>query len=211
MIEHQKIDCNFVYETCKRHFEKANISLRFPKNTPPHLTYQWRSIATATRKFNEWNFTPEEIDLFISVAIKKSESFRIKGLNILNDSDIMDKCYDEVKSLASLENQDIVMLRNIHKWLYKQSRGAPLVDHLISRRKPGALTNVVTYYQSGSLVKLYLAFSKPCCVALEILSTKCPDERKLCPNNATLFYTRRYQNQSIIPQIREIFGSDLYV
>lgn len=211
MIETPKIDCDFVYEICKRHFEKANIVLRFPKNTPPHLTYQWRSIKSVTKKFQEWNFTPSEIDLFIGVAISKSDQFRIKGLNILNDSDILDKCYEEVKNLDAIENQDITLLRHSHQWLYKQLRGAPAVDHLISRRKPGALTNIVTYYQSGLLIKLYLAFSKPCCVALELLSQRCPEERKLCPNNATLHYTRRYQHQEIIPQIREIFGSDLYV
>lgn len=200
-----------VYDLCKKHFEKVNVVLKFPKNTPPQLSYQWRSIVSITKKFTEWNFTPEEANIFIGVAINKSHDCRHRGLTILNDSDVMDQCYTQVKTLESQECQSVSVIRNCHEWLHKQSRNSPLVDHLMCRRKPGALTNIVTYFESGKLLKLYLAFSKPCNVALELLTYKHPDERKMCPNLGSLLYTRRNQSQDILPQIREILGSEFYV
>lgn len=211
MTAAQKINCDLVYDLCKKHFEKVNVILKFPKGTPPHLTYQWRSISTITKKFTDWNFTLEEVDLFIGVVISKSRGFEHKGLTILNDSNVLEECYEQVKILESREHQSIKVLRNCHECLYKQSKNGLLVDCLISRRKPGALTNIVTYFESGKLVKLYLAFSRPCIVALELLGHKHPDERKMCPSVGSLLYTRRCQSQDIIPQVREILGSDFYV
>lgn len=212
MVQTQVIDCNFVYEICRKHFENFNIILKFPKNTPPHLTYQWRFIKILTNKFVKWNFTIEEIDLFINIAIKKRYvQLKTRGLSVLNDSDIVDECYTEVKNHENVENQDIVLLKNTHQWLIKQLKNDSAVEHLINRRKPGSFTNITTYYQSGYLVKLYIAFSKSCCAALELLSQRCPEEREKCPSTSALYFIRHYQNQSILPQIKEILGSDSYV
>lgn len=208
------IDTDFVYNTCKIALNNANISSVFPKNVPVHLTYQWRAITSITNKFIEWNFTAEECILYIETAVQllaTNKKQKIKGLNILNDPTIIEKCYDRVKKELSYEDQTMNVIKNIHSWLYRQAKNEKLVDHLISRRKPTTLTNISTYFESGSLTKIYIAFSKPCCAALNILATRCPDERRICPADTTLFYTRRYSNKSLIPLIQEVLRSDFYV
>lgn len=208
------IDTDFVLNTCQIALSNYNIKSAFPKNVPIHLTYQWRAIVSITNKFVEWNFTPKECALYIETAIQllaTNKSQKIKGINILNDPTVIDRCYDKVKKELSNNNQTIDVIKNIHSWLYRQAKNQNIVEHLIFRRKPTTLTNITTYFESNNLTKTYIAYSKPCCIALGILSKKCPQERMICPTDTALFYTRRYSNKSLLPLIRETLGSDFHV
>jgi len=216
------IDCviteELVYVICKIQFTNYGIHVGFPKNTPPHLTYQWRTIKSITKKFIEWEFDTDDITLFMRVAaskLKNNNNTR-KGVNVLFDKDLLDRCKETIEEMVAIEKQTGEHIKQTHDFITIAANRNPLhqgrVDkHLLTRNKPGAMSNIVAYYQSGRLSKTYLAFSIACNEALNRLEVSHNHERLLCPSQSALYYTRTYHLKNLKLIMRQTLGRDCNV
>ncbi len=176
-----------LYKLCSEAYSQNGIKLKFPKDTDPTKTYQWRYLKSLDSKFKKWNFNDEDRLHFIKYAIgyaKKHKTLH-KGLSIFHQSNIMDLCYeDAIKHRNKFENNAKLVLRQ-HRWLLNQANGMDIENILTQRR--GSTKNIVLWHQSSNLSELYISISKACLKSYRKMTTA---ELEMMPSLERLYFLR---------------------
>ena len=85
---------------CKSVLKSHNYLLRFPKNTDPRKTYQWRYVTKLSERFEEWEFDRPTAKVFLEIAITKLgyANIRKNGLACLFRNGLLDIVHKELES-----------------------------------------------------------------------------------------------------------------
>lgn len=153
----------------------------------------------------EWKFSRDEADKYIEIISHKirSQPSKTKNMQVALKEEMLQYCYKQLTERKEAEDDLLLQISKSHQYLKSVSNG-DIVKHLISRHKPGALPNIVLYYQRSILCKQYLAFSDECKKALSIIVSTNPSERSFLPTDANLQYISLYQYKSKSTQIKSI-------
>lgn len=205
MINTLSLETEIIFEICQKHFTNVGLPLKPAKGTPLKLSYIWKHIKTLTNKFNEWELSLEEVDAYVKIAANKIVTLPSKqqSLQHIVKYDMLEYCHNELIRQKDDCSDLIIQMQNMHNWL-KSVAGLNLVDHLIKRHKPGALSNIIVYYQQGMLSKQYIAFSKLCRKALFIINQQNTVERNFCPDDAALNFIMNYKFVDFSVSIKKI-------
>lgn len=180
-----------------------------PANTDPHKTYQWRYITAISSKFDEWGFDDQTAQKFIDFAVRYAKRLNIlrKGLAVLHQNNMLDKCYKMLQDEVDGDHHIIESLKRSRDWIDRQANGTPLLDVLLSRPNEDAFCNLTMWYRSNRITDLYLALSKSCCQALATLDEI---ERSVFPSKAHLYVTRTElsRNVHVLKAARRILFDD---
>lgn len=176
-----------------------------PKNTPLKLSYVWKNIEKLTKKMIEWKFSREEADKYIEIVSQriKAQPSKTKNMQVALREEMLQYCYKQLTERKEAEDDLILKISKSHQYLKSVSNG-DIARHLMSRHKPGALPNIVLYYQRSILCKQYLAFSDECKKVLSAMMSMNPSERSFLPTDANLQYISMYQYKSKSTQIKSI-------
>jgi hypothetical protein len=177
------------WQWCQEAFAAHGIKLSFPKNTNPQKTYQWRYVTRLTHKIDEWGLDKPTAKAFISFAVGYVKEQRLlhKGLSVFFQNNMMDICYNRMKSHSSLSHDRIKHLWSSHKFVLARCGHKTTVCALLGRESFGKMHNVVRWHKSGDVSRVYLAASIACTEALEELATISPSERDLLPSRSELY------------------------
>jgi len=197
------------YDLFTKHFRNTHIPIKPPKNTPLKLSYLWKNIEKLTNKFKEWNFTIGECDKYIEImssyVINQHKSGKICNRIVLSNM-MLEYCYNAISEQKSNEDDLIRTIVSSHDFI--RSIGvSDIAAHMASRHKPGALPNIVLYYQQGLINVQYIAFSQECKKALSMILSRSSSDRSFIPSDATLQYIANYQLRSRSTQIRSIINN----
>jgi len=170
----------------------GNKRLTFPEHTDPTKTYQWRYLASLCTKFNDWMLTDDERKLFIEIAVEYAIKRRLlaKGLSIFHQSNIINACYDKMRSTEQLITSTTTLLSNTHRWLSSQCDNNTICDVLLHQQSIGGFQNIINWHRTGQLPTIYLSVSRSCGIALYKLSKIDQCARALLPTDFTLTATR---------------------
>lgn len=208
MMETYAVSEDEVYEICNKHFTNIGLPLVPAKGTPLKLSYIWKHVKRLTAKFIEWDFTLDEINAYLRIVATRIKKLPPRQQSLQNaiKNDMLEFCYRELKRESELNTDLVSKLRSIHQWFNSVagSDRQSQILHLTRRHKPGALPNIVVYYQQGRLNKQYIAFSSVCREALNTIGSQSQTERSFCPSDAALQYMTQYQYKNQTHVFRNI-------
>jgi len=199
-----------VWEWCSDAYLRHGRRLKFPADTDPKKTYQWRYVAAVARKFIDWEFDEATAKRFIEIAIDRAQAAGVgqKGLAALHQGNLLQAAYKRLKEESSANDSRLASLAIVRRFLSGLTTdNVALVQRLLVKRDADALPNLVLWVQSNRITPLYLSLSRACNVAMKRLNQ---DERLLLPKATTLFtirsdFTRDLSNER---QARQLLGSD---
>jgi hypothetical protein len=170
------------------------VHLRFPKNTDPRKTYQWRYLVGLAKDLDGWEFDEPLSKRFIQVAAKYAHEHRLltKGLAIFRQANLMEILCKQLERDTAKQETVMEGLARSRRWFDAKlaaSRESP-TNLLLTRPSPGAFCNLVTWYRAGEVTDLFLALSQECGRALARMTANSPDDRSLLPTSATLYLLR---------------------
>jgi len=201
-----------VWNWCSDAYLRNGQRLKFPKNTKPNLTYQWRYVKAIAERFAEWQFDDDTCRKFIDIATKyaKDKGVLRKGLSILHQSNMLDICHEMLRREANTGKQSVDAIEAAHKWLLRQFGDNDPISVLLQRPREGALCNLTQWYKAHRIPDLYLAVSKSCCKALARLGASHPDELHLLPKRTKLYSLRCDigRDIAIFKKTRKILGKE---
>ncbi len=199
-----------VWSWCKDAFARRGSILKFPEHTEPHKTYQWRYAKRLAETLEEWEFDDHTAIAFIDSAASyvKERKLLHKGLSAFFQSNILEVCYDRLESQQCNEIKKLESLRSTREFLDGQIR--PTTRALLNRQRLGARYNIVEWFTSGNICKLYLALSASCTYVLGVVAKQDQLQRTLLPSSAELFCERSAidRDQSLRREAEAILGSD---
>lgn len=200
-----------IWEWCSEIYLQLGYKLTFPANTDRTKTYQWRYLKSIAAKFSEWEFDEHTSKRFIRTAARHCKKAGIlhKGLASLHQSNITRICYEEILKESESSTDIISSIRATNAWLSERSKG-DLIKTLLFRRDPEEYCNLVKWFQSSRVPKLYLALSKSCGIALARLGKTHPEERESLPKTTSLYMLRSefLKNESNVSDAKSILGND---
>lgn len=196
-----------VWEWCSDAYLRHGRRLKFPADTDPKRTYQWRYVRSIASKFREWDFDEATGRRFIEIAVGRAVAIGVghKGLAVLHQKNMLEVAYASLQQETAGNSTTIESLAIVHRFLAKQ--GEPLLDRLLTKRDRDSLPNIVMWLQSGRLTALYLSLSRTCNVAMKRLDQ---DDRQLLPKATALYSIRSsfVRDASNERQARRILASD---
>lgn len=174
---------------CVDAYRRCGQTLKFPEATEPTKTYQWRYATRLARQLEEWEFDEQTSLVFIRYAVEyaRKKGLLRKGLSAFFQSNILDICYDRIKSECNEVDRRLTLLRQSHSFLSARANGRPIVDVLLSRPAPNTYYNIVQWFERHRVSTIYLALSKSCTAALSKLAKLDSEQRSLLPGPADLF------------------------
>lgn len=200
-----------VWGWCSEAYIRHGIKLQFPARTNPQKTYQWRYAKAIALKFDEWDFDEATSKQFIDIAVVHAKETGVlrKGLATLHQANMLEICYEKLKTQSDTNRQAIDSLRYIHNWLTQRANGN-LFETLLQRANADELCNLVQWVQASRISPLYLSLSRTCGQALARLAKLHPDERALLPKTTTLYMLRANFLEDVgnVELAKQIFGSD---
>lgn len=201
-----------VWEWCCSSYAKVGYILRFPKNTDPQKTYQWRYAARLAKQLDEWDFDDKTCQVFIDhvAAYSKEKRLLRKGLAAFSQTNILQICYDRLEKFHQRSESVITTLARTNHFLSQQSKSCSFEQCLLHRDSPDAFFNVVDWYDIGKLPTVYIALSKSCMSALSKIARIDPDQRKMLPTRSKLFIARQnfVENSMEIGPAKAALGND---
>ena len=201
-----------VWNWCSDAYLRNGQRLKFPANTNPSNTYQWRYVKAIAIRFAEWQFDDDTCRKFISIAAKyaKDKGVLRKGLSVLHQSNMLDVCYEMLQRESDTDRQSTDSLEFTHKWLMRQFGEADPVKVLLLRPRTGALCNLTQWYKANRISDLYLAMSNSCCRALADLGRMNPEERNLLPKLTKLYSLRCgiARDTTVLKKVRKILDKE---
>lgn len=211
MLDTLSVNDDEVFAICQRHFSDVGLPLRPAKGTPLKLSYIWKHVQKLTKRFSEWDFSAEEIDAYIRIVAYKISRLPPRQQSLQNAvrADMLDFCYDELQRQAESVDELQIEFQQVHAW-FKSTCGNDhdtQLTHLLRRHRPGALPNIIVYFQQGQLSKAYIAFSQVCREALNVIAIHNPTERQFCANDAALHYITHYKFKPQASSIKKILGA----
>lgn len=195
-----------LWEACTQIYLRHGYNLKFPSNTDPLKTYQWRYISLIYAKFLEWNFDFETSKKFIEIGVKyaKEKGLLKKGLSVLHQNNMLEVCKRELDKELSKNNSLIDRLKSEHNtFKYLASKGKPL-DFTNNVR------NIVNWYMSNKITSIYLTLSRTCYFAIRDLNKIDNDSRLLLPSDERLYLTKLEfcKDQHRVCEGSKILGDD---
>ena len=177
------------WQWCKDAYARNGYTLSFPKNTDPHKTYQWRYVTSLTNRLNDWELNDDTSKLFISTAVEylKQKKLLHKGLSIFMQNNMLELCYDYIKKSGDSNQRRISLLYSSKNFLDSKSNKRDLKSVLISRPCLDMYYNIVEWYMTDKISKMYLALSKSCTSAIHYVAKVNSEQRKLLPTASELF------------------------
>lgn len=196
-----------MYDIFSKRFADAGFPIKIAKGTPVLLSYQWKHIEKLSRKFQEWGLSIEEVAVYVQIVVSKLSTLPPAQRTIQNvaKNDMIQFCADELERRKDNQSDLIQKIENINNWLISMSGSTreEQIAFLSRRHKPGALPNIVLYYQQGKLSQQFFAFSNVCRKVLMFLNQA---ERCLCPTDALLNFVSEYKLRQFKPAIKSILG-----
>lgn len=200
-----------IWNWCSDAYLRNGQRLKFPTNTNPANTYQWRYIKAIAQRFEEWQFDDDTCRKFIDLATKyaKDRGVLRKGLSVLHQSNILDVCYEMLRLEEESGTRSHNSLEMVHTWLQRRLGDNPLRT-LLERPHEEAMCNLTQWYNANRITDRYLAVSKICCKAMARLGRTHPEERTLLPKQTKLYLLRCEIARDIktLKKARKILGTD---
>jgi len=201
-----------VWLWCQDAYAKHGCRLRFPKDTNPQKTYQWRYAARLAEKLEEWDFDEQTSKAFIELAVGYVKEHKLlrKGLSVFFQTNILQVCYDRIDDYCRGSVDKITVLERSRDFVDAKLHNRSRCNLLLDRSRLDEYANIVEWFESHKIGTLYLALSKSCASALAKLAESAPEQRGLLPSSADLFCLRsEIVNDDVERQkAEEILGSD---
>ena len=192
MIIESDLQVLTVWNWCRKAYEDNGVKIRFPKDTDPKKTYQWRYISKLHERFVEWQFDEETSKEFISIVIYRAKQRNLlsKGLAAFHQSNMLDICYDILTKKLAVKNREHELLTSMKKWFDMQV-GQSDVENALLNKSGGrnSLSTICMWYQANKVNELFLSLSKSCNKAVFKLQSSNIDSAML-PSIEDLFLTR---------------------
>ena len=181
-----------VWRWCNTAFADKGRILRFPANTDPKDTYQWRYATRLARRLEEWDLDDETARAFIVTAVRYAydHSLLHKGMAAFFQSNILEVCYERMMQESKTSSTQLDSLKVTKDFLDRQNGSGNMVDILLQRERLGSFTNIVQWYLAGKIYDLYVALSLSCYRAINRLEKKDPTERDHLPKRVDIFLLR---------------------
>jgi len=111
-----------VWDWCSNIYSQHGIKLKFPNNTKPQNTYQWRYCKSLANKFIEWDFDDDTAQYFINVAVGYSKQLGTlrKGLAALHQNNMLETVHKLMLRDQDNNQQSISLISTTNKWLTTQ-------------------------------------------------------------------------------------------
>lgn len=201
-----------IWNWCSDAYLRNGQRLKFPTNTNPINTYQWRYVKAIAQRFEDWQFDDDTCRKFINLATKyaKDKGVLRKGLSVLHQSNMLDICYEMLQREKQFNDQSSNSLESIHSWLQRKFGDEKPLRVLLDRPREGAMCNLTQWYKANRITEQYLAVSKTCCKALARLGRTHPEERRLLPKQTRLYLLRCdiARDVKTLKKARMILGTD---
>lgn len=201
-----------VWNWCVDSYAKVGQILRFPGNTSPQKTYQWRYAKKLAQKLEEWDFDDNTCQVFIDhvAAYSREKNLLHKGLAAFFQTNILEICYNRLERSYQKSESTVDLLARTKSLLDERSVKGSILKGLLDRPAPDALFNLITWYELGEIPKLYMALSKSCTQALAQIAKLDPDQRSMLPNKSELFITAKnfVSNRASKRQAKVALGID---
>jgi len=198
-----------IWQWCSDAYLRYGHRLALPANTDPCKTYQWRYVTAISGKFDEWGFDDQTAQKFINLAVEYAKKINMlwKGLAVLHQNNMLDKCYEMLQNEIDTNNHIIEGLKRSKDWVDRQTNKTSSIDILLSRPNEDAFCNLTMWYRSNKITDLYLALSKKCCQALTMLDKV---ERSVFPSKSHLYMMRTELsgNVHVLKAARQILFDD---
>jgi len=190
-IAHARSDCEAriykYFKYCQAAFGAAGMKISFPIGTDPKKTYKWRYLEHFVKKIDEWGVSDIAVKSIIFSIVKYCKDNRIlysKGMAILSMDNILDIGYRDMQMNHEIFRQACAVLKMNQRFVNEHGG----IDNI----------NIIKWYQSGGVSKLYIIFSKRCLKALRGVSEA---HRLMVPSYDELWRIR--QKYVMIKEIRE--------
>ena len=199
-----------IWQWCSDAYLQHGYKIRFPENTDPVKTYQWRFVKSIADKFNEWEFDEATMKKFIKIAVSQAKLKGVlkKGLAALHQSNMLNICYDILTSEKNANDSILSTLEPIKKW-YDSQVGSDPLRTLLQRNGYDTMSNIVTWYQAKRLTDHFIALSKTCIKAVMRLQND-QVEARLLPTPVSLYLLRSefLSDLGNVSASQAIFGND---
>lgn len=202
-------DVMLIYRWFQSAMYKAGRNIRMPEGTDPSKTYQYRWIKKfADRTVNEWHLDMRTTKLLVEslVAYGKRNKLLNQGAGLLNSNMAVDLCVQTLET--SINKSSTILLSLISSKMYLERSKLMSIEQLASSRRVGGYSNIFCAYDSGMLSLEYIALSRVCSNALNLINEV---ERSNFPSNRALFgiRARLLLDKEINGQIVDSMGKDL--
>lgn len=219
-------DKEAVYRTwnwcASAYLQHGNRKLSMPQDTDPTKTYQWRYMEALARRLQDLELNEQQSRTFIEIAVLYARSHNLlkKGLTIFMQANLLDVCYEELRSRETTQQSTVGIITNTSAWLRQElenyRRKSPtraaktLIDMLLHCETPGGYANIVRWHQAGNLPEHYIVLSRSCGLAISTLAKAKSPDRTLLPKDSRLFMlrTKLLNDSSVRLQVRNILGDD---
>jgi hypothetical protein len=192
---------------CRSVLRSLNYSLRFPKNTDPRKTYQWRYVTTLASRFDEWGFDKPTAKVFLEIAAKKlgAANIRRNGLNCFFSNGLMEAVHKELEALECDQADDLEGIKRSHAFVTAKKDSK---QSLLGRNESGY--NLITWFMADRITASYLALSRSCSSALDAVRELDPLQADKLPTKAALFAKRRkaLTDNEFVLAAKQIIGDD---
>ena len=203
---------NQIYEWCCEIYLKHGHIFRFPKNTNPHDTYQWKYLKSLAIKLEQYGLDDFDAKEFIEMIVEYSKQNNLlhKGLSVFQQANIVGICYDRLTKLHNNSDRLLSSLRSIKEWLDNQIGDNDAVRILIKRRNINSLSNIVIWYESGKISEAYFSLSKYCSRSYSSLQSSGRSDCDFLPNPSRCYLLRNKltQDSTFVQRAQLIFGND---
>lgn len=210
MISTMSVDA--VYSICQEEFIKYGYRVKFPANTDPHKTYQWRYLEKLCKNLEQWDFDEGTARVFINSVAEYAKSKKLlhKGLSIFHQSNVLQICYNKVTKIQDNRTQRLETIQSIHNKLHVRCGSRPPLKVLSERGGLGCDYNIVKWYLNGDLNDLYLSVSEPCLKAITIVAQKDNEQRRMLPQDSKIFgiWVAVSEDYDFKRELKAILGSE---
>lgn len=200
-----------IWDWCSAAYLRQGMLIRFPSNTDPHKTYQWRFATSIAKKFEEWNFDDITAKKFIDIAVSQAKQRGVlkKGLAALHQSNMLQICYQILTSQQKDNIDHLQALENMKMWFDSKIGHKSSLDVLLARRESRALPNIIIWYQAHLITDLFIALSKACTKAVFRLQNNDVDSN-LLPSITSLYLLRAefLSEANNVIYTSQLFGED---
>jgi hypothetical protein len=202
-----------VWNWCVNSYYRHGVNLRFPANTDCTKTYQWRYVTALSRKFDQWGFDEAEKERFIDLVAGYCQDHGLlrKGLSVLHQQNLLDSCYKQMQQQHGLAASAADVLASSERWISEHVLAGSRTQQLLQRSRFNGYCQLTIWHNAQKLSELYLALSRSCGKALNMLNVSHPHERQQLPSAGRLWILRTSFCKDIgnVASARQIMAGDL--
>jgi hypothetical protein len=201
-----------IFSIYKNAMKRCGRDVSLPKTKDVTKTYMWRQLTQFSNTLDDL-----EIDVdskfgvrIIKLIVKRAKDNKQlnRGASILNAKNAITQALDELELETNGEDKIIESIEEASLFLKKQQDKNDAVSCLLFRKKRRGYSNIVSWYESGKLPKVFVALSKGCSKAMSKLPE---DERQMLPSDEDII-TIRFKclhRDSLSSRIKQLLRGDL--